>query len=99
MINMTVPKIWRQRNKPVRCHSRWRKTLQKRFTLGKIIEARPKQPFMTVQYYPPKTEEDQKAIERENLKVLLSGIAVGPMLFAAPEKFQALLEAQEGKTA
>jgi hypothetical protein len=88
MIN--IPKIWRKRNKPVRCHSRWRKTLQKRFKLGKIVEARPKWPFMTVQYYPPKTEEDQKAIERENMKVWLSAIGVGPMLFSNLEKLKNL---------
>lgn len=90
-MNFSIPKIWRNRNKPVRCHSRWRKTLQKRFTLGKIIDASPKRALMTVQYYEPKTEEDRKAIEHQNLMVMMSAIAVGPMAFMNPEKFESLL--------
>jgi hypothetical protein len=85
-MNFSLPKLWRKRNKPTSCHSRWRKTLQKRFTLGKIIEARPKQPFMTVEYYEPKTEEDRQAIEHMNRMVWLSGVAVGPMMFTNPGK-------------
>jgi hypothetical protein len=90
-MNFSTPKIWRSRNKPVRCHSRWRKTLQKRFTLGKIIEASPKRPLMTVKYYEPKTEEDRKAIEQQNLMVMMSAVGLGPMAFMNPEKFESLL--------
>lgn len=90
-MNFSIPKIWRKRNKPVRCHSRWRKTLQKRFTLGEIVEASPKSPLMTVRYYEPKTEEDRKAIEQQNLMVMMSAIAVGPMALMNPEKFESLL--------
>lgn len=82
-----------KRHKPRSCHSRWRKTLQKRFKLGKIVDATPGNPLMTVQYYEPKTEEARQAIEQENLKVMMSAMPLGPMAFLNPSKFMELLEA------
>lgn len=90
-MNFSIPKIWRKRNKPVRCHSRWRKTLQKRFTLGEILEASPKNPFMTVRWM-PKTEEDVKLIERHQQLIWMSAIGIGPAMLLGPEKLQSLLE-------
>ena len=84
-------KIMGKRHKPRSCHSRRHKTIQKRFTLGKVVAAPPKSPFLTVSYYEPKTEEERKAIEFQQMLMMMSGVVVGPMAFVDPAKFESLL--------
>jgi hypothetical protein len=72
---VNIPKLFRfRRHKPRTSKSRWKKAKEKQFQRkhpgAKIIEAHPKSPFMTVQYF-PKTEADHKAIQDETMKLLM----------------------------
>lgn len=62
----SLMKIFGERNRPVRCKSRWRKTLERRHRPAKILKANRKNPFMTVMYF-PKSEEERQEIEKRNL--------------------------------
>lgn len=56
------------------------KTLIKRYRGARIVEADPRWPFMTVQFF-PKTEEERKAIlEMSATNMAILGTAVGPSL-------------------
>lgn len=90
-----IAKIFPQRNRPIRCKSRWRKALDRRNRPHKIIKADRKNPFMTIQYF-YRTEEERQEIERRNLLMLTGlGTVMGPSMFQ-PGKLEELMEAAAG---
>ena len=93
---MILPKFFIRRNRPVRCKSRWRKVLDKRYReadiRGEVVDVERRRPFMTVRYF-PKTEEEKAEVERRNLIMMLGmGVAVGPAFLADPGRFEKMLE-------
>lgn len=86
MFDFSLAKIFPQRSRPVRCKSRWRKTLERRHRPAKIVKADRKNPFMTVMYF-PKTEEERREIEdRNTLMMGVFGTVAGPSLLAGTRR-------------
>jgi len=77
---LSLKRIFPKRNRPVRCKSRWRKTLERRNRPHLVVQADRRNPFMTVMYF-PRSEEERAQIEARNLMVAsVMGTALAPSL-------------------
>jgi len=91
-----IAKIFPQRSRPVRCKSRWRKTLDRRALRSeipaRIVQADRRQPFVTMMYF-PRTEEERREIEERNtLMMAVFGTVAGPSLLAGAPELQEMMK-------
>jgi hypothetical protein len=90
--DFSLTKLYPKRNRPVRCKSRWRKTLDRRHRPHRIVEASRKNPFIKI-VYRAKTEEELREIEQRNLLMMAGlGCVAGPAMFQ-PGRLEELLAA------
>jgi len=91
-----IANLFPQRSRPVRCKSRWRKTLDRRALRseipGKILKADRRQPFVTMMYFPRNDEERREIEDRNTLMMAVFGAITGPAMFQ-PGKLEELAEA------
>lgn len=74
-----LPILFR-RNRPIRSHSRWRKTLARKNRGARIIEADRRNPFMKIEYCPKSAEEREEIEERLMMLHLAMGTIAGPSM-------------------